>query len=351
MKQRFSWIVGSALVSALVFTASAAAAPLLLRNPSLAAERVAFLYANDVWTVARQGGEARRLTASGDVVAGPSYSPDGKQIAYSVRTQGMTNLYVTDAEGGVPRRLTWLPSAGAQVVGWTQDSREVLYSSARMSKSAYHMLFRVRADGRGPAQPLPLPSADWGSFSPDGSTLAYLPVNQWQAAWKHYRGGQTTPIWLVNLHSLDIEKIPRDNSNDSHPVWIGSTVYFLSDRNGPVTLFSYDSRSHQVQQLLDNPGFDLKTLSAGPGGLVYEQFGSLHFYDVASHKDSPLEITVRGDLPALTPHIANLPPRELQNMEISPTGARMVAEVGGEIFTLPVDKGDTRNLTRTPRRG
>ena len=117
----------------------------------------------------------------------------------------------------------------------------------------------------GPARVLPLPSADSGSFSADGQTLAYVPFEQWESGWKHYRGGQTTPIWLVNLKDLEVEKIPRDGSNDSHPVWAANTVYFLSDRNGPITLFSYDPATKQVQQVIDNKGFDFKTLSAGTG--------------------------------------------------------------------------------------
>ena len=126
------------------------------------------------------------------------------------------------AEGGVPRRLTWEPT-GSRVAGWSADGKEVLFASQHASYSDFPRLFRVRADGVGSAQVLPLPSVAGGSFSEDGSTLAYVPFEQWQTAWKHYRGGQTTPIWLVNIKTLDVEKIPRENSNDSHPVWSGTT--------------------------------------------------------------------------------------------------------------------------------
>ena len=126
-----------------------------------------------------------------------------------------------------------------------------------------------------------------------------MPVRQWQPAWKHYRGGQTTPIWLVNMKTLDLEKMPRENSNDSSPVWVGSTVYFLSDRNGRFRCSSYDTKTKQVQQVLDNHGLDLKTVSAGPGGLVYEQFGSLHLYDPSSRQDHAVSVSIHGELPAL----------------------------------------------------
>lgn len=324
-----------------------AAGPLLLRNPSLSRDRIAFLYADDVWTVPREGGEAQRLTSTNAVVDGPYYSPDGSAIAYTARDHGLADVYVIPASGGVPRRLTW-EATGNLAVGWTPDSKEVLFASAHSSFSDFPRLHRVHADGTGSPVVLPLPSAVSGSLSPDGSTIAYVPVAQWQRAWKHYRGGQTTPVWLVNMKTLDLVKIPRENSNDSSPVWEGNTVYFLSDRNGPVSLFSYDTSSKAVSQVVENKGYDLKTVSAGPGGLVYEQFGSIHLYDPATHQEHAVPVAIHGDLPSLTPRIRQITAKEVQNVALSPTGVRVVAEAHGDIFTLPAEKGDTRNITRTP---
>lgn len=339
---------GLAMIGSVVLCASAwSASPLLLRNPSLSQDHIAFLYAADVWTVSREGGEARRLTTGGHVTEGPFYSPDQQHIAFTTVEHGLTNVYVISADGGVPRRLTWEPT-GNQVVGWTPDSKEVLFTSQHASWSDFPRLFRVHADGTGSPQLVPLPSVDRGSLSSDGNTLAYVPVQQWQKAWKRYRGGQTTPIWLVNLKTFELEKIPRESSNDSYPVWSGSTVYFLSDRNGPVSLFSYDTGSHQVQPVIENHGLDLKTLSAGPGALVYEQFGSLHLYDLASHQEHPVAVTIHGTLPELAPRLAKVPAKAVENSAISPSGARVVVEAHGEIFTVPGEKGNTRNLTNTP---
>ncbi|MGC2403174.1 MAG: PDZ domain-containing protein [Acidobacteriaceae bacterium] len=340
-------VVGFGLFVCLLLPPCAqAAGPLLLRNPSLSRDRIAFLYADDIWTVPREGGEARRLTSVNCVVDGPFFSPDGTQIAYSTRTQGLNDVYVVRADGGVPRRLTWEPT-GNGAAGWSADGKDVLFQSAHASYSDFPRLFRTHADGTGTPVVLPLPSAVSGSFSPDGSTLAYVPIAQWEAAWKHYRGGQTTPIWLLDMKTLDLVKVPRENSNDSNPVWEGDTVYFLSDRNGPVTLFSYNTKTKAVDQVIENHGYDLKTIAAGPGALVYEQFGSLHLYDLAMHQEHSVPITVQGDLPSLTPHLAKIAANETQNTSISPTGARVVVEAHGDIFTLPAEKGDTRNLTKT----
>jgi tricorn protease len=141
---------GLRLIAGLLLAASAWSAPLLLRNPALSQDRIAFLYADDIWTVAREGGEARRLTSVGNVWAGPYFSPDHTQIAYSTRSRGLTDVYVMSAEGGVPRRLTWEPT-GSRVAGWTPDGKEVLFTSAHASYSDFPRLFRVRADGVGAA--------------------------------------------------------------------------------------------------------------------------------------------------------------------------------------------------------
>jgi tricorn protease len=319
----------------------------LLRNPSLSKDKIAFVYADDIWTVPREGGEARRLTSVSAVDSGPYFSPDGTEIGYSVRQQDSAYVYVVSAEGGVPRRLTWEPS-GSYAAGWTADGKDVLFNSMHESYSDFFRLYKTHADGTGSPVVLPLPSAVEGSFSADGSTLAYQPILQWESAWKHYRGGQTTKIWLVNMKTLDLTKVPRENSNDSSPVWEGKTVYFLSDRNGPVSLFSYDTETKAVAQVLENHGYDLKTVAAGPGALVYEQFGSLHLYDLATKQEHAVTVTIRGDLPELIPHLAQVLPAETQNVAVSPTGVRIVVEAHGDIFTLPVEKGDTRNLTRTP---
>jgi len=338
-----------ALAACLPFVAlsqTPSAQPLLLRNPSLSKTSIAFVYADDIWTVSRQGGQAERLTSDGAVEAGPFYSPDGSQIAYSAHLHGNTDVYVIPANGGVPRRITWHPT-GSRVAGWSPDGKSVLIASGALSYRHFYRLFLVHADGSGMPEPLPLPAGFDGSYSPDGQSIAYEPFTKWQQAWKRYAGGQTTPIWIVNLKTLDLVKVPRDNSNDSNPVWVGDSVYFLSDRNGPVSLFRYDMPSKKVTQVEPNKGYDLKTFQAGPGGIVYEQFGSIHLVDTATGADKTVDIQIHGELANLVPHLADVRPDEIRNAAISPTGARAVFEAHGEIFTVPAEKGDIRNLTQT----
>ena len=321
--------------------------PLLLRFPSVSKTQIVFVYGGDLWTVGRDGGDARRLTSGVGVETVPSFSPDGTRIAFTGEYDGNRDVYVVAATGGVPRRLTFHP-AEEDVVGWTPDGKSILFTSWGNSFRHFEeQLYTVPVEGGFPTK-LPLPIAAESSFSADGKYLAYVPHMQWQQAWKRYHGGQTTPIWIADLRDSSVVKLPRENSNDHFPMWMWDTVYFLSDRSGPVSLFAYDTKSKQVSEALHNDGLDFKTASAGPGAIVIEQFGAIKLYDVNTHQTKNISIRVSGDLEAVRPHFAKVEPKRIQNFGISPTGARAVFEAWGEIFTVPTDKGDIRNLTRSP---
>ena len=334
----------------LLFCATALATPgqtpLLLQHPTMNGTEIAFAYGDAIWVVSRKGGEARRLVGGVGRLSGPIFSPDGKWIAYTGDYGGNYDVYVVSADGGQPRRLTYHPDPDI-VLGWTPDSTRVLFSSARYSFSDPTQFFTVPITGGFPTE-LPLMMASQGVFSPDGTEMAYVPNSQWEPDWKGYRGGQTTPIWIVNLQTLAVTTIPRQNSNDKNPMWVGNTIYFLSDHNGPVTLFAYDIRTHQVRQLIQNGGLDFKSASAGPGGIVYEQFGSLHIYDYKSKREHAVNVQIHADLPRIVPHFEKITPNEILNSNISPTGQRAVFEAHGEILTVPAEKGDVRNITRSP---
>jgi tricorn protease len=325
------------------FSAAADDAPLLAHSPTLSRTQIVFVYGGYLWSVPREGGEARQLTTGGHEAL-PVFSPDGNWLAFTGQYDGNIDAFVMPAEGGEPRRLTWHPDPDV-AVGWTPDSKRVLFRSPREAYADLDRLYTVPVEGGWP-EVLPMWRAENAWFSPDGSRIAYVPNIKWQTSWKRYKGGQTTPIYIVQLSDLKLEKIPRENSNDSHPVWFGDTVYFLSDRSGAVTLFAYDTKAKTVKQVVDNRALDMKDLSAGPDALVYEQFGGLYLFDPKNAKSTKVAIHVSGDLPATRPHYEKVGDK-IQGGEISPTGVRAVFEARGEILTVPAEKGDVRNLTRT----
>ncbi|HEU4753906.1 MAG TPA: protease, partial [Armatimonadota bacterium] len=345
--KRFLPVFAALLAGATAGLAQDRPAPLLLQEPAISKDLVVFVYAGDLWTVPRGGGDARHLTTGPGTERDPAFSPDGAQIAFTGEYDGNVDVYVVPAGGGIPKRLTHHPMPD-RVEGWTPDGKSILFASARNSYNpGFRRLFTVPAAG-GRETELPLPMAEEGSFAPDGQRLAYVPTRRAFEAWKRYRGGTTTPVWIARLSDSSIERIPRENSNDFDPMWAGDRVFFLSDRNGPVGLYVYDTRSKRVSPVVKNEaGPDIKSASAGPGAIVYEQFGGLSILDLGSMKSRPLEIRVAGDLPAVRPHWQRVG-ESIRSGEISPSGLRAVFEARGEILTVPVEKGDIRNLTNTP---
>jgi len=322
--------------------------PLLLRDPGLSATQICFSFAGDIWVVPRAGGDARRLTAAGDGASRCRFSPDGRRVAYTATRENNTDVWVVSVEGGAPTRLTWHPALDRNV-GWTPDGK-VLFASNRDSEIYNGLPLRFYAQGVDEviAQPIALPeTGDGASFSPDGQRLAYMPILSANQEWKLYRGGRTTPIWIANLKDAAIEKVPRDNSNDIAPMWVGDTVFFLSDRDGRTTLYSYELASKRVTRRIDNEGLDIKAAQAGPGAIIYEQFGQVRLYDLKGGGDHRVPIRLDGELDMALPQWVNVG-RQLRAPAVSPTGVRAAFEGRGEIITVPAKKGDARNITRTP---
>jgi tricorn protease len=322
-----------------------AAGTRLLRQPTVSATQIAFTYAGDVWVVGRAGGDARRLTSFPGVETAPRFSPDGRQVAFTGEYAGNQDVYVVPVEGGEPTRLTWHPGADL-VRGWTPDGKHVVLSSGRSNApTPYPKLWTVSTEG-GLERALPIPRVYKGRHSPDGRRIAYQAIAPSDVEWRNYRGGQVQPIRILNLADLAMTKLPWDGSNDTDPVWVGDKVYFLSDRDLAVNVYAYTPATQQVAQLTRFRDFDAKALDGAAGALVYEQGGYIRLLDVASGADRQVPITVRGDLPWSRPQWKDVS-RAASNGSLSPTGARALFEARGEVFTIPVEKGDWRNLTRS----
>lgn len=345
------------IVSGVMRAHAETAAPFLVRDPSVSLTQVAFSYAGDIWIANRDGTALRRLTSAGHE-AKPVFSPDGSQVAFVGEYDGLRALYVVPVAGGTPHRLTYHPADLGQgsipdVVAWTSDGKHLLFNSGRGAfawPAVQYMtsqLFTVPATG-GAVTQVPLATAVQAAFSADGTHIAYVPNVRRQVGWKRYRGGETTPIWIANLaDSSIVAKIPRDNSNDFNPMWIGQTIYFLSDRDGPVTLFAYDLNTQTVRQVIRNDGLDIKSAAAAPDAIVYEQFGSLHLLSLSSLVDRTLDIHPKADFPEVKPHFKKVEPSQLSFADLAPAGDRAVFGARGEILTVQPGQGHIYNLTHT----
>src|SRR3984893_8350656 len=320
----------------------------LLRTPTVSATQISFAYANNIWVVPRAGGSARRLTSFQGQTANPQFSPDGKWIAFSGEYAGNFDVYIVPADGGEPRRLTWHPGAD-MVEGWTPDGKSILFSSTRATwaPSGAPRFWTIPVDG-GVEAPLPLPRAYQGTISSDGTHIAYRMNNSWDEERRNYRGGQNRPIWIVDLSSFDVVSPPWTDSKDMDPVWLDEAVYFISDRDGVANVWEYETKTRKLTQVTKFTDFDVKSVGSGGGAVVFEQAGYVHELDPRSGKEHVVNITASGDFPWMMPNWEDVTNR-ITNTALSPTGKRVAVEARGEIFTIPSEKGDVRNLTNSSR--
>ena len=318
----------------------------LLRTPTVSSTQIGFAYANNIWVAPRAGGSARRLTSFQGQTANPHFSPDGRWIAFSGEYAGNFDVYIVPSDGGEPRRLTWHPSADL-VQGWAPDGKTVLFSSGRAtwSPGGTPRFWTVPVEG-GVEEPMALPRGYQGKISPDGTRIAYRMNNSWDEERRNYRGGQNRPIWIVDLKTYDLVSPPWTDSKDVDPVWVEDSVFFISDRDGVANVWEYQTKSKKLAQITKFNDFDVKSLDSGPGTVVFEQAGYVHELDPKNGKSKIVNISATGDFPWMMANWEDVSSR-LTSMAVSPTGRRVVVEARGEIFTIPAEKGDVRNLTNS----
>ena len=316
----------------------------LLRYADISKDRVVFSYAGDLWTASREGGAARRLTTSAGEKLYPKFSPDGKWIAFTASYDGNPDVYVIPSDGGEPKRLTFHPSADI-VLGWSPDGKNVLFRSDRdvAPPARTTRLYLVSTQG-GSAKVLPVPRGDLTSFSPDGSKIAYIESSQENRTWKRYRGGWSLPIAIYDLKKNTYEELPKSSGMDMFPMWHANSIYFISDRDGVMNLYSYDLASKQTQKLTDYKEYDVKWPSLGPDAIVYENGGLLYEFNLQSGKARNLPIQVHAEDLEARPEFKSVA-QNIGSFALSPSAARAVVEARGNIFTVPAEHGSIRNLT------
>lgn len=323
----------------------------LLRNPAVSEKHIAFAYAGDIWIAERNGSAPVRLTVNPAFEQDPYFSPDGKWIAFTGNYDGNTDVYIVSVDGGDPRRVTSHPARDL-IRGWI-DNEHVLFASAGNSPTGRTMqLYSVSAKGGLPVVHAKIPEATQGAVSPDGKFTAYIknpdPTEGGVSyrPFKRYRGGYMPRIWIFNNSTYQIEEIPAANSNNVRPVWVGKNVYFLSDRNHTMNIFRYDTDSRQVTQVTKYKDDDVKTLTTDGKTLAFEQGATIHLLNPATAAVTDVAVRIRADIPYKRPHYEKVPAFERVNL--SPTGVRVLVQGRGEIFSVPKEKGDVRNISNSP---
>jgi tricorn protease len=318
----------------------------LLRFPNVHANQILFTYASDLWTADLNGGIARRLTTHPNLESRARYSPDGSMIAFTASYDGTNEVYVMPADGGNPQRLTY-GTTSQNVVGWTPDGKIAFISQTGSNFGQLPRLYLINPKG-GLPEPTPVLEAADVSFSPDGSKVAYhrMPSNNFN--WRHYRGGTQGRISIFDLKNNTYSELPSGREQSYSPMWIGNTIYYVSDKElNTVNLWRYDLGSKSAKRLTDFTMGDIKWPSSDGKNIVFERDGYLYDYDTKSNDLKKLSPRVLSDDILARPTLKKLA-NYISNATISPSGVRVAVEARGELFSLPVKQGDTRNLTNTP---
>lgn len=329
----------------------------LLRFPAIHGNSIVFSYAGDLYTVNSNGGVARKLTSDlNGYEMFPRFSPDGKNIAFTGQYDGNTEVYVMPAEGGVPKRVTYTATLDRDdvsdrmgpnniVMGW-KGNDEILFRSRWIDFNAFKgQLYIVNKDG-GPSNQLPLPRGGFASYSPDLKKLAYNRTFREFRTWKRYRGGQADEIWIYDFASKKTEKITDNPAQDIIPMWVGNKIYFLSDRDSRMNLFSYDFNTKETKKITNFSDFDVKFPSYNDGKIVFEKGGFIYKLDTANDNYEKVTIYINEDFATGRGGWIDVS-KNVTNFEISPDGNRALFGARGEIFTVPAKNGNTRNLTNS----
>jgi tricorn protease len=328
----------------------------LLRFPAVYDNQVVFSFAGDLYTVSSSGGTARKLTNDIGYEMFPRFSPDGKHIAFTGQYDGNTEVYLIPAEGGIPKRVTYTATLDRDdvsdrmgpnniVMSW-RDNETIVYRSRQREFNDFKgHLFSVNVNG-GLSEQLPLPRGGFCSFSPDGSKMAYNRVFREFRTWKRYRGGQADDIWIYDFKNKTTTNITNDPSQDIIPMWYGDKVYFISDRDSKMNLYSYDFNTKETKKHTSFTEFDIKFPSIGNNAIAFENGGYIYLFDLKTEETKKLSININEDFSIGRGGIIDVS-KNVTNFEISPDGKRALFGARGEIFTVPVKDGPTRNLTNS----
>ena len=327
----------------------------LLRFPSIHGNQLVFSYAGDLYTVPVSGGMARKLTSDVGYEMFSHFSPDGKTIAFTAQYDGNTEVYTIPSQGGVPKRLTITATLGRDdisdrmgpnniVMGWTPDGKNIIYRSRKQTFNDFiGQLFTVSING-GMSKELPLPAGGFCSYSPDGKLLAYNRVFREFRTWKYYKGGMADEIWIHDFAKKSTTKITDNKNQDIFPMWFGDEIYFCSDRDRTMNLFCYNMKTRETRKVTNYTEYDIKFPSAGDDRIVYENAGFIYVFDIKTQTSTKVSIQIADDLNTSRNEIKDAT-RFFGSVTPSPDGNRLVATARGDIFTVPVKEGITRNLT------
>jgi tricorn protease len=322
----------------------------LVRYPSYNNGRIAFTYLGDIWTADENGGNIQRLTVNKARDAYPRFSPDGKWIAFSSDRNGNLDVFIIPATGGTAKQLT-SHSADDTVLGWTPDGKGVLFSSQR-GEDFMGLLYVVSIDGGMPWKAGP-DMGNQASFSPDGRRIAYNPKGQvyWR---KYYRGAYQTDVWIEDVAAKKFTQVTDFDGLDSWPMWgSGGDIYFVSDRdgNGLTNIWRVGDNGGKADKVTAFKTGDVRFPSISGDGktIVFEHDFGIWKLDTSSKKVTPIHLNIDAETQENSAE-SRVFSSEAEDYDLAPSARRIVVSTHGEIFTVPTEEGDIRQITDSSAR-
>lgn len=314
----------------------------LMRFPDIHGNQIVFVSGEDIWSVPASGGVAARLTLDDGQERYPRFSPDGSMIAFTGEIDGNADVYVMNNNGGDIHRVTYHPGAD-EVIGWHPTKNKIIFSSGRNSTSRYTKLFLISPDGTG-IEELIMYDAARGSFSSDGTKIAYNKTSREDRTWKRYTGGRAQEVYIYDFATDEEKNITNFQGTDRMPMWIGNKIYYVSDKDRVLNLYSFNNNTGETEQLTQHSEYDIRRPDFDDNNIVYELGGQIWKYDIATNKAIQVPIEILTDAPETRPLIKNVSDI-IQGFDISPTGKRALINARGEIFSVPVEEGSIKNLS------
>lgn len=328
----------------------------LLRFPDIYKESVTFVYAGDIYIADITTGNSTRLTDHIGFETFPKFSPDGSKIAFSAQYNGSRQVYVMNRDGSQLKQLTYYNDVGVmpprggfdyRVLDWTPDGKHIVF---RANRTPYGKRvgrpYMVPVDG-GLEQPLAIPETGGGMLSPDGKQYLYTPIDREFRTWKRSRGGRAQDVWIYNLENNTSKQLTSDPATEQQPTWVHDNIYYVSDKEYTLNLYKHQDGKAPVK-VTNHSEFDVLWPSAGPDAIVYENGGYLYRFNDATGQTQKLTINVQGNREYTMPYSKNVA-GFIDSMDVSHDGKRVLLSARGELFSVPVKNGPTRNLSQTPK--
>jgi tricorn protease len=329
----------------------------LLRFPAVYDNQVVFTYAGDLYTVEKTGGIARKLTNDQGFEMFARFSPDGKNIAFTGEYDGNREVYLIPSNGGEPKRLTYTATLSRDdvsdrmgpnniVMTWTPDGKNIIYRSRKQTFNDFTgQLFSVNING-GLSEELPLMTGSWCSYSPDGGQMAINRVFREFRTWKYYKGGMADDVWIFDIKSGTTTNITNNDAQDIFPMWYGDKIFFCSDRDRIMNIFCYNTKDKTTRKITNFDFYDVKFPSAGNKEIIFENGGYLYTLDPVTEQLTKLTIIIKDDMVAGRNKLKDAS-KNIGSIDMSPDGNRLAIVGRGDIYTVPVRSGITRNITQS----